>query len=100
MDFFVDHAVGFALACAAVAVLYGLYLTWWLLQQPAGNERMQEIARAIRRAAAATCGTVHDDRRRRRSRALLPARLLQRACWGTAFASSSLVFLRRPASSA
>ena len=34
MDFFVDHAVAFALVCAAVAVLYGLYLTWWLLQDP------------------------------------------------------------------
>jgi len=53
MDFFVDHAVGFALACAAVAVLYGLYLTWWLLKQPAGSERMQEIARAVQEGAAA-----------------------------------------------
>jgi K(+)-stimulated pyrophosphate-energized sodium pump len=53
MDFFVDHAVGFALACAAVAVLYGLYLTWWLLSQPAGSERMQEIARAVQEGAAA-----------------------------------------------
>jgi len=53
MDFFVDHAVGFALACAAVAVLYGLYLTWWLLQQPAGNERMREIAGAVQEGAAA-----------------------------------------------
>jgi len=53
MDFFVDHAVGFALACAAVAVLYGLYLTWWLLKQPAGNERMQEISRAVQEGAAA-----------------------------------------------
>jgi K(+)-stimulated pyrophosphate-energized sodium pump len=53
MDFFVDNAVAFALACAVVAVLYGLYLTWWLLKQPAGSERMQEIARAVQEGAAA-----------------------------------------------
>ncbi|MBA3402410.1 MAG: sodium/proton-translocating pyrophosphatase, partial [Actinobacteria bacterium] len=53
MDFFVDHAVGFALACAVLAVLYGIYLTWWLLRQPAGNELMQEIAHAIQEGAAA-----------------------------------------------
>src|SRR5262245_42827656 len=53
MDFFVDHAVLFALVCAGIAILYGLYLTWWLLKQPAGNARMQEISRAVQEGASA-----------------------------------------------
>ena len=53
MDFFVDHAVLFALVCSGVAILYGLYLTWWLLKQPTGNERMREISRAVQEGAAA-----------------------------------------------
>ncbi|HEX3289913.1 MAG TPA: sodium-translocating pyrophosphatase [Gaiella sp.] len=53
MDFFVDHAVLFALVCSGVAIAYGLYLTWWLLNQPAGNARMQEISRAVQEGAAA-----------------------------------------------
>ena len=51
MDFFNDHAVAFALICAAVGVGFGLYFTMWLLRQPAGSERMQEIARAIQEGA-------------------------------------------------
>jgi len=53
MSFFSDHAVLFALLCAAAAVVYGLYLTAWLLRQPAGTERMQEISRAVQEGAAA-----------------------------------------------
>jgi len=53
MDFFNDHAVAFALICAAAAVLYGLYLTYWLLSQSAGNERMREISGAVQEGAAA-----------------------------------------------
>ena len=53
MDFFNDHAVAFALVCALVAIAWGLYLTFWLLRQPAGNERMQEISRAVQEGAAA-----------------------------------------------
>ena len=53
MDWFMHHAVLLGLVGAGVAVGYGLYLTWWLLQQPAGNERMQEISRAVQEGAAA-----------------------------------------------
>src|ERR671924_2217320 len=53
MGWFQDHAVLFALLCAGAAVAYGLGLTKWLLDRPAGTERMQEIARAVQEGAAA-----------------------------------------------
>jgi len=53
MSFFTDHPVLFALVCAAVAIAYGIGLTYWLLQQPAGTERMREISRAVQEGAAA-----------------------------------------------
>ena len=53
MNFFKDHAVLFALICAGIGIAYGAGLTIWLLRRPAGNERMQEIARAIQEGAAA-----------------------------------------------
>ena len=54
MDWFMHHAVLLGLVCAGVAVAYGLYLTWWLLQQPAGNERMRRSRGPSRRALPRT----------------------------------------------
>jgi K(+)-stimulated pyrophosphate-energized sodium pump len=85
MDWFRHHPVLLGLVGAGIAVGYGLYLTWWLLQQPAGNERMREIARAVQEGAAAylrkqytTIGIV----------AIVPFVLLGvygKLGWGTAF---------------
>ena len=52
-DFFQNHTVLFALLCALFGIAVGLYLTWWILKQPAGTQRMQEIARAVQEGAAA-----------------------------------------------
>jgi len=43
----------FALACAAIAILYGVVSIQWILAQPEGNERMREIAAAVREGASA-----------------------------------------------
>src|SRR5213593_3405670 len=58
MSWFMDHAVLFALLCAGAAVLYGIGLTVWLLRQPAGTERMQEIAAAYLRRQYTTIAVV------------------------------------------
>ncbi|MCL2760624.1 MAG: sodium-translocating pyrophosphatase [Desulfuromonadales bacterium] len=46
-------AIYFALACAAVAVIYGLASAKWILGLPQGNERMRQIAAAIQEGAGA-----------------------------------------------
>ncbi|MDQ3894063.1 MAG: sodium-translocating pyrophosphatase, partial [Actinomycetota bacterium] len=53
MEFFSDHPVLFALVAAGIALAYGIVLVVWLLQRPAGSERMQEIAHAVQEGAAA-----------------------------------------------
>src|SRR4051794_15783826 len=53
MDWIMDHPVTLALVSAAIAVAYGIWLTAWLLRQPAGNERMQEISGAVQEGASA-----------------------------------------------
>ncbi|SHF29327.1 sodium-translocating pyrophosphatase [Thermomonas hydrothermalis] len=42
-----------ALACAVIAIAYGLWMALWITRQPAGNERMQQIAGAIQEGARA-----------------------------------------------
>jgi len=46
-------ALVFALACGALAVLYGVFLITRIMALPEGNERMREIAAAIRQGATA-----------------------------------------------
>jgi K(+)-stimulated pyrophosphate-energized sodium pump len=53
MDWFMHHPVLLGLVGAGVAVAWGIYLTYWLLQQPAGNDKMREISAAVQEGAAA-----------------------------------------------
>src|SRR3954452_24481981 len=85
MDWIMDHPVTLALVAAGIAVAYGIWLTTWLLRQPAGNERIQEISGAVQEGASAYL------RRQYRTIAIVaivPFILLgvyNKLGWGTAF---------------
>ncbi|MBB5207909.1 sodium-translocating pyrophosphatase [Chiayiivirga flava] len=48
-----QYGLWLALACAGLAIVYGIVSTRWILAQPAGNERMQQIAAAVQEGAGA-----------------------------------------------
>jgi K(+)-stimulated pyrophosphate-energized sodium pump len=48
-----SYALLFALICAIIALAYGGASIRWILAQPAGNERMREIAAAVQQGATA-----------------------------------------------
>ena len=53
MDFLTDYGVIIALVCAAMAVVYGVVTSRWLLALSPGNDEMQRISRAVQEGATA-----------------------------------------------
>jgi len=43
----------FAMGCAVIAILYGIFSIKWILGQPTGSDRMREISAAIQEGATA-----------------------------------------------
>ena len=48
-----ELALWLSIGAGALAIIFGIVSTQWILRQPAGNERMREIAAAIQEGAKA-----------------------------------------------
>ncbi|HVX04128.1 MAG TPA: sodium-translocating pyrophosphatase [Rhodanobacteraceae bacterium] len=48
-----QYGMWIALGCAIIAILYGVLSTSWIMKQPAGNDRMRQIALAVQEGAKA-----------------------------------------------
>ncbi len=48
-----ELALWLSIGAGALAILFGIFSTQWILKQPAGSDRMQEIAAAIQEGAKA-----------------------------------------------
>src|SRR3989344_2616025 len=53
LSFVLDNSLNLAIGAGILSILYGIYLTFSILQKPQGDEKMNEIADAIREGATA-----------------------------------------------
>ncbi len=51
---FEQYGLHLAIACAAVAILYGIVVARWIVAQPAGNEKCRASPRPSRKVPAPT----------------------------------------------
>ncbi|MEQ1439498.1 sodium-translocating pyrophosphatase [Fontimonas sp. SYSU GA230001] len=49
----VEYGLWIAIACAILALVYGVVSVQWILAKPTGNDRMRQIAAAVQEGAAA-----------------------------------------------
>jgi K(+)-stimulated pyrophosphate-energized sodium pump len=49
----VEYGLWIAIACALVALVYGVVSVQWILAKPSGNDRMRQIAAAVQEGASA-----------------------------------------------